>query len=162
MNIANDCVVTLAYTLRDDAGEVLDSATAAEPFAYLHGRRSVIAGLEAALGGRAAGDTLEVTIAPADAYGEHSPARVQVVPRDRFPAEIDITPGMQFHARDEHGGQMMVRVTEVDDEDGVTVDANHPLAGQTLHFALEVLGVRAATAEELAHGHVHGAGGHHH
>ncbi|WP_448509089.1 FKBP-type peptidyl-prolyl cis-trans isomerase [Immundisolibacter sp.] len=161
MNIADDCVVTLAYTLRDDAGEVLDSATAGDPFAFVHGRHSVIPGLEKALTGRAAGDTLDLTIAPADAYGERSPARVQVVPRDRFPADIDIEPGMQFHASDEHGGRMAVRVTEVN-EDGVVVDANHPLAGQTLHFAVQVLGVRAATAEELAHGHVHGAGGHHH
>jgi FKBP-type peptidyl-prolyl cis-trans isomerase SlyD len=159
--IADNCVVTLAYTLRDDAGEVLDSATAAEPFAYLHGRRSVIAGLERELRGHSVGDRIEVSIAPADAYGEHSPARVQVVPRDRFPAGIDITPGMQFHASDEHGGQIIVRVADVD-EDGVTVDANHPLAGQTLHFTVEVLDVRAATAEELAHGHVHGAGGHQH
>ncbi len=161
MRIADDCVVTLAYTLRDDAGEVLDSATTADPFAFVHGRHSVIPGLEKALTGRGAGDTLDLTIAPADAYGEHSPARVQVVPRDRFPADIDIEPGMQFHASDEHGGRMAVRVAEVN-EDGVVIDANHPLAGQTLHFAVQVLGVRAATAEELAHGHVHGAGGHHH
>ncbi len=161
MRIADDCVVTLAYTLRDDAGEELDSATAADPFAFVHGRHSVIPGLEKALTGRGAGDTLDLTIAPADAYGEHSPARVQVVPRDRFPADIDIEPGMQFHASDEHGGRMAVRVAEVN-EDGVVIDANHPLAGQTLHFAVEVLDVRAATAEELAHGHVHGAGGHHH
>ncbi len=161
MRIADDCVVTLAYTLRDDAGEILDSATAAEPFAYVQGRRSVIPGLEKQLTGRGAGDKLDLTIAPADAYGDHSPARVQVVPRDRFPADVDIEPGMQFHASDEHGGRMSVRVAEIN-EDGVTVDANHPLAGQTLHFAVEVLGVRAATAEELAHGHVHGAGGHHH
>ena len=161
MRIADDCVVTLAYTLRDDSGEALDSATAADPFAFVHGRHSVIPGLEKALTGRGAGDKLDLTIAPADAYGEHSPARVQVVPRDRFPADIDIEPGMQFHASDEHGGRMAVRVTEVN-EDGVVIDANHPLAGQKLHFAVEVLGVRAATAEELAHGHVHGAGGHHH
>ena len=161
MRIADDCVVTLAYTLRDDAGEELDSATAADPFAFVHGRHSVIPGLEKALTGRGTGDTLDLTIAPADAYGEHSPARVQVVPRDRFPADIDIEPGMQFHASDEHGGRMAVRVAEVN-EDGVVIDANHPLAGQTLHFAVQVLGVRAATAEELAHGHVHGAGGHHH
>lgn len=161
MRIADDCVVTLAYTLRDDAGEELDSATAADPFAFVQGRHSVIPGLEKALAGRASGDKLDLTIAAADAYGEHSPARVQVVPRDRFPADIDIEPGMQFHASDEHGGRMAVRVAEVS-EDGITVDANHPLAGQTLHFAVEVLDVRAATAEELAHGHVHGAGGHHH
>ena len=161
MNIADDCVVTLAYTLRDDAGEVLDSANAAEPFAFVHGRRSVIPGLEKALSGRGVGEKLEVTIAPGDAYGEHSPARIQVVPRDRFPADITIEVGMQFHASDEHGGRMAVRVAEVN-EDGVVVDANHPLAGQTLHFAVEVLDVRAATAEELAHGHVHGAGGHQH
>jgi FKBP-type peptidyl-prolyl cis-trans isomerase SlyD len=161
VNIADDCVVTLAYTLRDDAGEVLDSATAAEPFAYVQGRRSGIPGLDRQLAGHTAGEKLELPIAPADAYGEHSPARVQVVPRDRFPADLDIEPGMQFHASDEHGGRMSVRVAEVN-EDGITVDANHPLAGQTLHFAVEVLGVRAATAEELAHGHVHGAGGHHH
>ncbi len=197
MRIADDCVVTLAYTLRDDAGEELDSATTADPFAFVHGRHSVIPGLEKALTGRGAGDTLDLTIAPADAYGEHSPARVQVVPRDRFPADIDIEPGMQFHASDEHGGRMAVRVAEVN-EDGVVIDArcrttargltegaimrtdffflshgercaawhltaeSDALAGQTLHFAVEVLGVRAATAEELAHGHVHGAGGHHH
>lgn len=161
MNIADDCVVTLAYTLRDTAGEVLDSATAAEPFAYVHGRRSVIAGLERQLAGRSVGDQLDINLEPADAYGEHSPARVQTVPRDRFPEGIDIAPGMQFQASDEHGGRMPVRVTEVN-EDGVVIDANHPLAGQTLHFAVEVLGVRAATTEELAHGHVHGPGGHQH
>ena len=97
MNIADDCVVTLAYTLRDDAGEVLDSATAAEPFAYLHGRRGVIAGLERELTGHASGDKLDVSLAPEDAYGEHNPARVQVVPRDRFPADIEIAPGMMYH-----------------------------------------------------------------
>lgn len=161
MKIADECVVLLAYTLRDDAGEVLDSAPAAEPFAYVHGRRSMIPGLEKQLAGRGVGEKLEVIVAPADAYGEHSAARVQQVPRDRFPADVQIEPGMQFHASDEHGGRMAVRVTEVD-EDAVTVDANHPLAGQTLHFAVEVLDVRPATAEELAHGHVHGPGGHHH
>lgn len=161
MRIADDCVVILAYTLRNDAGEVLDSATADQPFAYVQGKHGVIPGLEQQLAGQEAGQQMEVTIAPADAYGEHNATRVQVVPRDRFPAEVEIEAGMQFHASDEHGGRMTVQVASVD-EDGVTVDANHPLAGQTLHFTLEVLEVRAATAEELAHGHVHGAGGHHH
>ena len=161
MRIADDCVVILAYTLRNDAGEVLDSATADAPFAYVQGKHGVVPGLEQQLAGHAAGEQLEVTIPPADAYGEHSPTRVQVVPRERFPAEVEIASGMQFHARDEHGGQMTVHVTDVDN-DGVTVDANHPLAGQTLHFTLEVLDVRPATPEELTHGHVHGPGGHHH
>ncbi len=153
--IGPDAVVLMHYTLTNDAGEVLDSSAGQEPLAYLHGAGNIIPGLEDALTGKTAGSRLKVSIAPEEGYGLRQDDMIQVIPREMFGAE-DIEPGMAFQAE----GHILV-VTAVNDNE-ITVDANHPLAGQTLHFDVEITEVRPATDEELAHGHVHGAGGHHH
>jgi FKBP-type peptidyl-prolyl cis-trans isomerase SlyD len=160
MQIGNQTVVTIDYTLTDEHGEVLDTSKGEEPLVYIQGTGSIISGLEEALEGKAAGDALNVTIAPARGYGERDEQLVQEVPRERFPAGGEITVGMRFHAQGT-GGSHVVTVVGVDDKK-VTVDANHPLAGVTLSFDVKVLEVRAATADELKHGHVHGKGGHEH
>ena len=160
MLITNQKVVTIDYTLTDPKGEVLDSSQGQEPLIYIQGAGSIIPGLEAALEGKAAGDALKVTVAPAQAYGERDEELVREVPRDRFPTGGEITVGMRFHAQGA-GGSHVVTVVSIDDKN-ITVDANHPLAGVTLSFDVKVVDVRDATAEELAHGHVHGKGGHHH
>jgi FKBP-type peptidyl-prolyl cis-trans isomerase SlyD len=159
MQIAKQSVVTIDYTLTDPHGEVLDSSTADEPLTYIHGSGSIIPGLENALAGKAAGDAIQVTIPPADGYGDRDEDLVQAVPRERFP-DGSIEVGMRFHAEGEDGTRVVTVVAV--DEQKVTVDANHPLAGMTLAFAVKILEVRDATADELEHGHVHGKGGHHH
>ena len=161
MHVAQDKVVLIHYTLTNDAGEVLDSSAGGQPLAYLHGQGNIVAGLEKALDGRAAGDRLNVRVAAADAYGVRDPGLVKRVPRRSFGSIGSIKPGMQFEAQLERGHRRVVTVTAVKG-DMVTIDGNHPLAGQDLNFAVEIADVRDATAEELAHGHVHGPGGHHH
>lgn len=160
MQIAKDTAVQIHYTLKNDAGEVLDSSDGAEPLAYLQGHGNLISGLEKALEGKSAGDSLNVSIAPQDGYGVRDQSLVQDVPRSAFKGIPKVEVGMQFQAESNHGPRT-VTVTQVS-KDSVTVDGNHPLADQTLHFAVQVVEVRAASAEELSHGHVHGAGGHHH
>jgi FKBP-type peptidyl-prolyl cis-trans isomerase SlyD len=161
MQIAEKTVAHFDYTLTDPQGQTLDSSEGREPLAYLHGFGNIIPGLEAELVGKRAGDEFTVTIPAAQAYGEVDPALVQAVPRAAFPADAQITPGMQFQARSPDGQTRVVTVKQADANE-VTVDANHPLAGVALTFAVKVTGVRAATEEELSHGHVHGTGGHHH
>ncbi|PZN32119.1 MAG: peptidylprolyl isomerase [Proteobacteria bacterium] len=159
MQIAQDTVVLIHYTLTNDSGEVLDSSAGGEPLAYLHGNGNLIPGLEQALVGKATGDKLSVKIEPEDAYGAYDDDLVQQVPRAAFRGVPDVQVGMQFQAQSNLGPRLVV-VKEVAG-DTVTVDGNHPLAGQRLSFDVEVVGVRAATEEERAHGHVHGAGGQH-
>ncbi len=159
MEISKHKVVTMDYTLTDEKGNTIDTSQGREPLAYIHGVGGIIPGLEAALEGRNPGEQLQVKIAPEDGYGDRDESLLQVVPRDRFDAE-DVNVGMQFHAQGEQGVSV-VTVVAVDDEN-VTVDANHPLAGVTLNFDVEVKEVREATEEELSHGHVHGPGGHEH
>lgn len=160
MQIAKDKVASIEYTLTDNEGQVLDSSVGGEPLAYLHGAGNIIPGLEKALEGRQVGDTFTVSIAPAEGYGEKDDSLTQEVPRRMFAGVDEIEVGMQFHAQTDNGMQV-ITVAAVRD-DIITVDANHPLAGQTLNFDVKVVEVRAATREELEHGHVHGAGGHHH
>jgi FKBP-type peptidyl-prolyl cis-trans isomerase SlyD len=160
MEIADQRVVLMHYTLTDSKGEVLDSSQGNEPLAYLHGSGNIIPGLEKALLGKQAGDKLAVKLAPAEGYGERNDALIQQVPRRAFQGVKDIQPGMSFEAQGPQG-PMRVTVTRVVG-DMVTVDGNHPLAGEELNFDVEITEVRAATAEEMQHGHVHGAGGHHH
>ena len=160
MNIAANTVVSIDYTLRNDAGDVLDQSSPEAPLSYLHGHNNVISGLEHALLGKAKADRLEASIAPAEAYGEYDATLVQAVPRAMFQGVDDIDVGMQFQTQMD-GGVQVVTVKEVND-DTVTIDGNHALAGQTLHFDVTVKGVREASQEELDHGHVHGPGGHHH
>lgn len=159
MQIAQDAAVSIHYTLSDDKGEKLD-ASDGTPLTYLHGNGNLIPGLERELEGKAAGDKLSVKIAAADAYGEYDKALVQRVPRRSLKGVGNVQVGMQLHTQAAHGVRA-VTVTQVAG-DMVTIDGNHPLAGQNLNFDVEIAEVRAGTEEELAHGHVHGPGGHDH
>jgi FKBP-type peptidyl-prolyl cis-trans isomerase SlyD len=160
MHIEARKVVTLNYTLTDNEGNVIDQSTDSS-FAYLHGASNIIPGLESALAGKAAGDSLNVSVEPSEAYGERDPEKTQSVPRNMFPEDTEIEVGMQFHAQGPGGETLVVTIAGVEG-DTITVDGNHPLAGIPLNFAVEVIEVRDASEEELDHGHVHGPGGHDH
>jgi FKBP-type peptidyl-prolyl cis-trans isomerase SlyD len=159
MTISQDQVVSIHYTLRDDDGQVIDSSSGGEPLAYLHGHGNLIAGLERELTGKKAGDKLQVKVLPGDGYGEYDRELIQRVPRRALKGLANVKVGTRLQAQTEQGPRA-VTVTQVAG-DMVTLDGNHPLAGKNLNFEVEVAEVRAATAEELAHGHVHGPGGHH-
>jgi FKBP-type peptidyl-prolyl cis-trans isomerase SlyD len=161
MKIAEHCVVSIHYRLTDDEGEEIDASEEGEPLVYLHGAENIIPGLEQALEGRGAGDQLEVVIQPEDAYGLVDPELVQAVPRSTFKEVDKLEPGMQLQMKTPEGQIQTITVQEVGAQE-VTIDANHPLAGQVLHFAVTVEAVRAATAEEIDHGHIHDGHGHHH
>ena len=152
MLIGNNSVVSIHYKLTDDDGNTLDESTEG-PLTYLHGASGIIPGLEKELTGKVAGADFKVTITADEAYGDHQPQLVQQSPRSAFPADMELEVGMQFTATSE-GGEMMVAITEINDET-VTVDGNHPLAGLTLHFEGTIDQVRDATEEEIAHGHAH-------
>jgi FKBP-type peptidyl-prolyl cis-trans isomerase SlyD len=160
MNIAKDKIVSIDYTLTGDNGKVLDSSEGKEPLAYLHGAGNIIPGLEAALEGKSSGEQMNVSIPPDRAYGQRDDRMVQPVPRTAFQGVQDLQPGMQFQANTPAGPRVITVVGVQDDQ--VMIDANHPLAGQTLNFDVTVRDVRDATPEELTHGHAHGAGGHQH
>jgi FKBP-type peptidyl-prolyl cis-trans isomerase SlyD len=159
MKAAHGRVVSLHYTLTDDLGVQLDSSRGHEPFAYLHGFGNIIRGLENALEGCERGFSSAIQVAPADGYGEYNPQAVFDAPRGQFPPDEDLRVGMQVQGEGAHG-ILNCTVVGVNDQ-VVTLDANHPLAGKNLRFEVEVLEVRDATAQELAHGHVH-AHGHDH
>lgn len=154
MNICDHAVVAMHYTLKNAEGAVLDSSEGQDPLTYLHGTGGIITGLEAALLDKAAGDQLTAVIEPKDGYGAIDPSLVQVVPRSAFAGVESIEAGMRFTASDEQGQQQSVAIAAVNGDE-ITVDGNHPLAGETLHFEVEVVSVRAATEEEISHGHVH-------
>jgi FKBP-type peptidyl-prolyl cis-trans isomerase SlyD len=160
MQITQDAVVLIHYTLTDDSGKTIDSSAGGEPLAYLHGNGNLIPGLEKALEGKQTGDQVNVKIAPADGYGEYDKQLVQRVPKRALKGIGNVYVGMQLQAQSEHGARA-VTVTQVAG-DMVTIDGNHPLAGQNLNFDVKIEDVRAASEEELSHGHVHGPGGHHH
>ena len=157
MQIAQNAVVSFHYTLTNNEGEVLDSSEGREPLAYIHGAGNIVPGLEKELDGKTSGDKLKVAVSPEEGYGDVQEALVQEVPREAFQGVEEIEDGMQFQAQTQ-GGPLMVTVTKVEG-DTVTVDGNHPLAGETLNFDVEITNVREASAEELEHGHVHGEGG---
>jgi FKBP-type peptidyl-prolyl cis-trans isomerase SlyD len=160
MQIEAQKVVHIHYILTNEAGEVLESSRDHAPLAYIHGFGSIIPGLEDALTGRVVGDRFTVSVAPEDGYGERDDDLVQAVPKSAFQGVDEILPGMQFQAQSPDGLQLLT-VLDVQGND-VILDGNHPMAGITLNFDVEVTEVREATSEELDHGHVHGAGGHHH
>ncbi len=161
MTITGNKVVSIHYNVVDaDSQEMIDSSDGKEPMVYLHGARNIIPGLEQALEGRAPGDAFDVTVAAAEAYGEHSQDRVQSVPREAFAEIGELQLGLRVTAQTEIGAIELL-VTEIGDDE-VTVDANHPLAGRNLKFSVRVEQVRDASEEEIAHGHAHGPGGHHH
>jgi FKBP-type peptidyl-prolyl cis-trans isomerase SlyD len=160
VQIAADAVVLIHYTLKDDAGEVLDSSAGGEPLAYIQGHGNIVPGLEKALEGKKGGDAVAVTLTPDEGYGTRNAALVQRVPKRSLQGSGEIRKGMQFQAQTDEGLRVFTVTAVVGDM--VSLDGNHPLADQTLHFDVEIVSVRAATAEELEHGHVHGVGGHHH
>ena len=159
MDISKNCIVTLNYTLTDDENETLDTSVGGEPLVYLHGAQNIIPGLEEALEGRKKGDQFKVSIPAEKAYGEHMEEMIQNIPKNQFPSEQELQPGMKFQANSPQG-PIVLTVVEVGETD-ILVDGNHPLAGENLNFDVEVADVRAATEEELNHGHAHGPGGHH-
>ncbi len=162
MNISENKVVLIHYNLKDDKGETLDSSEANGPLAFIQGIGNMIIGLEEALEGKSAGDKFNTTVEPEKAYGIRTEENVHVVPLSGFEADGDekLVPGMQVRV-ETNDGIMLADVAKIEGED-VTLDLNHPLAGETLHFDVEVVEVRDATKEELDHGHAHGPGGHHH
>ncbi|MEO1873013.1 MAG: peptidylprolyl isomerase, partial [Cobetia sp.] len=144
MQIAQNAVVSFHYTLTNNEGEVLDSSEGREPLAYIHGAGNIVPGLEKELDGKTSGDELKVAVSPEEGYGEVQEALVQEVPREAFQGVEDIEAGMQFQAQTQ-GGPLMVTVTKVEG-DTVTVDGNHPLAGETLNFDVQITNVREASA----------------
>jgi len=160
MKISDKHVVNINYTLTDNDGQVIDKSEDGS-FAYLHGAQNIIPGLEKALEGKEVGDKVTVKIPPAEAYGERDEARIEEVPREMFPDDGEIKPGMVFHAQGPNGEVITVTVVDVNDKT-VKIDSNHALAGVELNFDVEVVGVREAEAVELEHGHVHGPEGHDH
>lgn len=159
MKIERGRVVRLHYTLRDENGKTIESSGGSQPLSYLHGYGHLIPGLEKALYGWEAGLQTTVTVAPKDAYGDKDPQAVIRAPREDFPEGIDLEPGAEVQAETPDGPITFIVVSVGENE--AVLDANHPLAGQTLTFDVEVLDVREATAEEISHGHVHGEGGAH-
>lgn len=160
MNIAKDTVVAIDYTLTNSEGEVIDSSDDGEALHYLQGAGNIIVGLENELEGKAQGDSLSVGVKSELAYGARIEELVQEVPKQAFGELGELEVGMRFQAETEQGSVPVI-ITALTDET-VTVDGNHPLAGQDLHFEVTVKSVRQASKEELEHGHVHGPGGHHH
>ena len=161
LSVSDGHAVAIHYTLTLASGEVVDTSSGREPLEYLHGHGNIVPGLEEQLAGRRVGDELDAVVPPDKGYGERDPDGVQVVPRTQFPPEVDLQPGMQMQAQNDDGTAAVLTVSKVEGDE-VTVDLNHPLAGETLHFKIQITAIRTATAEELEHGHVHGPGGHGH
>lgn len=160
MQIIQQSVASIEFTLTDDEGRVIDSSKNSGPLVYMHGAGSLLPGLQAKLEGKSAGDAFKTRIAPEDAYGERDPKKVQSVPRSHLPEEVEVQLGMQFQTQSIEGMEVMT-VVKIQDET-IKLDGNHPFAGVALNFEMKVLEVREATAEELEHRHVHGEGGHQH
>jgi FKBP-type peptidyl-prolyl cis-trans isomerase SlyD len=160
MKISKDCVAAFHYKLTNDKKEVIDHSEGQEPLYYIQGHGHIIPGLETLMIDKVVGDKFEASIEAVDAYGERREEMVQIVPKSQFEDSDALQPGMQFNVETEMG-PMVLSISEVL-EDEVKVDGNHPLAGERLHFEVEITDVRVATEEELSHGHVHGTGGHDH
>jgi FKBP-type peptidyl-prolyl cis-trans isomerase SlyD len=161
MKIAKGRVVDLDYSLHLGDGKVVDQSDPGEPLTYLHGEGEIVPGLEGALEGAQVGDRKQVVVSPADGYGDRDPGGIQRVPRQAFPPGFQPEVGMELSAQDPDGDEVAFVIQGVE-PDAVTIDLNHPLAGRTLHFDVTVREVRAATPDELEHGHAHGPEGHEH
>ena len=153
MDIKDNAVVGIHYTLKNSNGDVLDTSEGRDPLYFLHGHGNIIPGLESSLTGKKTGDSLEVTVAPEQGYGVHREELIQKAPRSAFEGVEKLEVGMQFQTETE-AGPMLIRVTEIEGDE-VTVDANHELAGEQLHFSVDIDSIREATEKELEHGHVH-------
>lgn len=151
-------VVSIDYVVTLDDGQEVDRSEPGAPLLYLHGRNQIISGLETAIGGMKLSESKAVVVLPDEAYGEFDPEDFATVPRTAFPEDFDIQEGEEVQVQEQESGQ--VRVAYIADiaDDEVTLDFNHPLAGETLHFDVTVVGIRQATNEELSHGHAHGSG----
>lgn len=160
MKIAENTVVTLEYTLHLGDGVIIDKSEPGEPLTYIHGLGEIVEGLENELEGLEAGAKKQVVVKAEEGYGLRDEKAVQTLEKSAFEGQ-DVKPGDEFIAVDDDGEQVPVKIVKLEG-DKVTVDFNHPLAGKTLHFSVDVKEVRAATEEELEHGHVHGPDGHHH
>ena len=162
MSIQHDKIVTMHYHLTNAEGQVIESSRGSDPLTYLHGSGTILSSLEHALTGLDVGATKTVELAPADAYGEHDATKIETLPRDAFDQVPDLEVGMLLEGHDPNGQTFTVHVMDIR-EDTVVIDANHPLAGETLTFEIEVLAIRDATSERLDDiCHVHEDGGHHH
>jgi FKBP-type peptidyl-prolyl cis-trans isomerase SlyD len=160
MQISDSKVVTLNYTLKDDDGNLIDESKDGQ-FVYLHGAQNIIPGLEIALTDKTKGDKISIRIEPKDGYGEYNESMIQNVDKAMFDVEQELEVGQQFHAQTPDGHMITVTIKAVEDDE-ITVDGNHPLAGEHLNFDVEIMDVRDASPEEVEHGHVHGPGGHQH
>ncbi|SFV87276.1 FKBP-type peptidyl-prolyl cis-trans isomerase SlyD [hydrothermal vent metagenome] len=154
MTVKKDKVVEMHYTLKNDNGDIIDTSKGQEPMPFLQGHGNVVPGLEKAIEGLKKGDTCDVAVEAKDAYGEFHAEAVQEIPMEALQEVPDLKVGMELQSQDENGNPFIVIVKKIEGET-VTVDANHPLAGQTLHFSVSIEGVRDATENELEHGHVH-------
>ncbi len=160
MNIQKNCVVSIDYTLTDNEGSVIDTSLEREPLMYLHGSGGLLPGMEKALEGRMEGEKIKTTLLPEEAYGQRDEALLHRVPATDLAHIEDLKEGSQIQAQSETGNQIFTVILIKDGE--ITLDGNHPLAGITLNFEIDVKSVRAASPEELEHGHAHGVGGHNH
>jgi FKBP-type peptidyl-prolyl cis-trans isomerase SlyD len=161
MGIESNKVVTINFTLKDSEGNLIESTENMEPFSYISGNNQILPKLEDAVNQMLIGAKKDVLINASDGYGEYSEAAVQQIDKKEFPEDIKLVEGMQLIANSPDGKKMPFIINKIE-ENEVTVDFNHPLAGKNLEFNVELLDVRDATPEELTHGHVHGPGGHHH
>lgn len=161
MTVQDDAVVTLTYTLTLDDGTEVDAAGTEDPLVYLHGHDNIIPGLEIALTGLKVGDSRQVSIAPANAYGDFDPDAIVTIPYEDFPDDIELEEGMALELQNERTGEFYEAFIEELSDEGAIVDLNHPLAGEALNFDVTIVAIRAATRDELDHGHPHGPGGAH-
>lgn len=159
--MATQRVIGFHYTVRDEDGEELDTSRGDEPLYILEGTEEIVPGLERAVAAMKVGERKTIALKAAEAYGDHDPDLVMRVERDQFPAEASLDVGDQFSAEDEEENEHVYTVVSVE-PDAVVVDGNHPLAGHDLVFDVEIVELRAATKEEIEHGHAHGEHGHHH
>ncbi len=161
MIVQDNMVVTIAYTLKDADGDIIDSSEEHGDFPYLHGFENIVPGLEKALAGHKVGDTVHATVQPEEGYGKRDESLVITVPRSQMPDDEELELGMEFHAEDKDGGVQHVTIVDLTESE-VTLDGNHELADQVLNFTVTINGIREAQPEEIDHGHVHIDGHHHH
>ncbi|MGA8263825.1 MAG: peptidylprolyl isomerase [Ignavibacteriaceae bacterium] len=161
MPLKSNQVVTMNFTLKDDDGNVLDSTQSKEPFLFISGTNQILPKLEEKVGEMLIGSKKDVVLQPEDGYGVYKQEVVRTINRSELPQDVKLDKGMGFLAKSPQGKDVQFFIKEIEDEK-ITVDFNHPLAGKALHFDLELVNLRDATPEELDHGHVHGDGGHHH
>lgn len=159
--IKSGSVVNMTYVLTNDDGEEVDRADKSEPFTYLHGHNQIVLGLEKALLGLKAGDKKKVQVSPEEGYGDIDPSLITMAKTNQFPKGAELEVGVQFMAEDADGNNVVFTIVEIEGDD-LTLDGNHPLAGETLNFDVEIIEMRDATPQELEHGHAHGSHGHDH